>query len=844
MASRLETAIPPRHLDFNAGWRFALGEQTEAARVRSFDDAHWRELHLPHDWSVEAPFSKEKGEGATGYLPGGVGWYRKHFSYPKSSTGRRLYVVFDGVYNHAECWLNGHPLGIQHYGYAPFVHDLTDYLAADGKNVLAVRVDRTRYCDSRWYPGSGIYRDVKLFDVGPVHVPVWGTYLTTPQVTARVAMVELGIELRNTTNEAAQILLATVVTGPSGQEVASAESTLTLAATSLRTQKQSLSVDHPVLWSPESPGLYTAETVVSVAGREVDRVCTRFGIRDFRFDKDHGFFLNGQATPIKGVCLHHDAGAVGAAVPRAVWERRLRKLKATGCSAIRTAHNPPSEEFLDLCDEMGFLVQHEFYDEWDEPKDKRRNFGLQKGDEITRGYAEHFSMCAEDDLKRTMRRDRNHPCVFMWSIGNEIEWCYKRYEAAAGYWDQGTIEEKAVDYYFSSAPPFPPAEIKARFNAAPKGKHELAETAHRLAAWTREMDTTRPVTANLVIPSVSHQTGYTDALDLVGYSYRAAIYDYGREFYPDQPIIGHENWTQWHEWKAVLDREFIAGIFLWTGIDYLGESAGKWPVRSSSSGLLDTAGFEKPSYHMFRSLWNDEPHVQMFTQALDQSLYMQDNEGHLVEREPGGWKHRKWGWHALNPHWNYEPGQVIAVEAYTNCAEVELLLNGDSQGVRRVGNCEDRVCKWAVMYEPGKLEVRGLDGGASAQHTIATASDPVAIELTVDRTEISARYGEAAHVIAQLVDTDGHPVRSEEREITFEPEGPIRLLGVDHGGADNIQPFTSNSLVTRHGRALLILGATDAAGDVAVIAGSLGLLSGSVTLKCVGLSRELVSDLS
>lgn len=381
------------------------------------------------------------------------------------------------------------------------------------------------------------------------------------------------------------------------------------------------------MWSPEQPALYTAITTIRQGEHIVDRLDTRFGVRDIYFDPKTGFYLNGVKTAIKGVNLHHDAGAVGVAVPKDVWRRRLASLKRAGTNAIRTAHNPASEEFLNLCDEMGFLVQAEIFDEWDNPKDKRLNQWERHSDRISRGYADYFQQEAEEDLKIAVKRDRNHPSIFMWSIGNEIEWTYPRYKAATGYFDMN-----ASGNYFYNPPFITEQEIKDRFHKSEPGQYVLAKTAAKLSNWVKELDTTRPVTANLILPSVSHISGYTDALDVVGYSYRRVIYDYGHERYPDKPIMGTENVVQWHEWKAVIEREFISGTFLWTGVDYLGEAHGAWPRKAVRSGMLDLAGFETPAYSLYRTLWSDEPYIAITTQTEDKSLYKRDGKQKVVEK--------------------------------------------------------------------------------------------------------------------------------------------------------------------------------------------------------------------
>jgi beta-galactosidase/beta-glucuronidase len=371
-----------RTQDFNFNWKFSL-EKNENAWKADFDDTNWRTLNLPHDWSVEFPFDSINGEGCTAYLPGGIGWYRKHFDAEKDKI---VTVLFDGVYNNSEIWINGEKLGFHPYGYSPFHFNLTPYLTKDGKNnVLAVKVDRTRFADSRWYTGSGIYRNVKLITTNKIHIPVWGTFITTPEVSDTEARVVVQTKVKNENGAAAAFKIVTRIINPTGIEVGNIETNLQLENGIEEEFTQEVNVPKPELWDIENPVLYSVISQIVIDGNVVDEYKSSFGIRTIKFDADEGFFLNGKNMKIKGVCLHHDGGLVGAAVPRGVWKRRLQILKDGGCNAIRISHNPASDEFLELCDEMGFLVQDEFFDEWDNPKDKRLNMHEQHDDYITRG---------------------------------------------------------------------------------------------------------------------------------------------------------------------------------------------------------------------------------------------------------------------------------------------------------------------------------------------------------------------------------------------------------------------------------------------------------------------------
>ncbi|TRX59970.1 glycoside hydrolase family 2 protein [Fulvivirga sp. M361] len=825
--SKSEKVSVEREVDFNFDWKFSLADDSASVKESSagFNDAGWRTLHLPHDWSVEHSFDSVNGDGATAYLPGGTGWYRKRFD---QDPDKNTYVVFDGVYNNSEVWINGTRLGVHPYGYSPFYFDITSYLNIDGKNnVLAVKVDRTRYIDSRWYPGSGIYRNVKLITTDKLHIPVWGTFITTPEVSEEQAVVVLDVTVQNNYSTGQDFDIRTEIYGPQKELVSSETNAFSLSKNSKNTYRQTFEVASPQRWDVADPKMYKAVTSVLSNSEVIDEYETSFGIRTIRFDRDKGFFLNGKNMKIKGVCLHHDGGLVGVAVPKGVWRRRLQKLKEGGCNAIRISHNPGSEEFLDLCDEMGFLVQDEFFDEWDYPKDKRLNSQERHSDYVSRGYSEHFQEHAESDLKNSMLAHRNHPSIFQWSIGNEIEWTYHpRYRNITGYFNMNWQGN-----YFWELPPISPEQIKKRYKESAAQEYELATTARKLSSWVREMDTTRYVTANCILPSASHITGYADALDVVGYSYRRILYDYGYQNYPDKPIMGTENLGQWHEWKSVMERDFISGIFIWTGIEYMGEAHGQWPEKATASGLLDLGGFEKGSYHMMKTLWVDEPHIHMATQTVERSINKIDPEtGLLVARDPEEWETALWNWQEVNSHWNYSKGEIISVELYSNCEEIELFLNNKSLGTRKLAEFEDRIYKWGVPFVPGNLVAKGKFKGDPVSASLVSAGAPAAIELTLDKASLKADGYDVAHVVAQLVDDDGHPVKSKEREIAFKVRGDVKVLGVDNGSSKNVQDYQSDRIVTSQGRSLLIVQSGRKTGEAVIEATSADIKSNEVTL--------------
>ncbi|MEN8662104.1 MAG: sugar-binding domain-containing protein [Lentimonas sp.] len=805
-----------RTTDFNHNWQFHLGDES-AAQVSDFDSSAWRTLRLPHDWSIEQSFTQKNAGGAGAFLPGGIGWYRKTFQLPESAKEQITWIEFDGVYNNAEVWINEHYLGMRPYGYVPFSHELTEHLNYGGEdNVIAVKVDRTAYLDCRWYSGSGIYRDVKLVSVPKVHIPQWGSYITTPVVTAEHAEVLVQTTVTNHDTESREVEVTIVI---EGQQQSIKQ---TLAAGATEVVDQTFEISNPRLWDTDNPNLYIATTSLDNG----DTTNTTFGIRHIRYDNDRGFFLNGKRTVFKGVCLHHDGGAVGAAVPIGVWERRLKILRELGCNAIRTAHNPPSEAFLDLCDQLGFLVQDEIFDEWDHPKDKKHNFKQLAAAEETEGYTRYFRDWDKRDTDAMMLRDRNHPSIVMWSIGNEIEWTYPGYTDATGYWEK---EEKAkgIDYYLTE-PPYDDAKRRKIFESFDRGDYELAETAARLVGYVRALDTSRPVTSNMVIPTVAQFSGYAEVLDFDGYSYRQSVYEYGRERSPNKLIIGTENWAQWSEWKPVLEHEYIAGIFIWTGISYLGE-ASQWPQKATDSGLLDLAGYKSPKAHYFKSLWNDTPMVHITSMPLADSNYCVDDDGKISEN-PDKPREPYWGWPKLSEHWNYSDGETMYVEIYSNYESVELTLNGRSLGTKQITEHDDRIFRWIVPFEPGQLKAVA-HGDNSVTQTIHTAGEPTGIQLTAYEDELKADGRDIAHLTAQLIDVDGHPVKHTEATLQFNITGDAKNIGVDNGHAYSVQDYKSDQCITDKGRCLLILEAGTHPETVTVLASSTELKTGSIQIQ-------------
>lgn len=802
-----------REVDFNFNWKFIEVDDTAKPTKLPLDDKKWRDVRLPHDWSVEHSFDK-KWDGATGYLPGGVGIYQKHFLTKVDTNNKSVYVLFDGVYNNATFWLNGKRLGENPYGYSPVYWDLTPYLKAKGKqNIITVHVDHSRYVDSRWYTGSGIYRNVKLITLDKLHIPIWGSFVTTPEITKEKATINLELKVNNSNTKTNCFVLATKIVAPNGEVVATITENKKVKAKEQQVFNQKLVVNVPKLWHFNNPNMYKAVTTVTKKGITIDSYETPFGIRKVEFKVGEGFFLNGQNTLIKGVCLHHDAGLVGAAVPKGVWRRRLQKLKDGGVNGIRTSHNPFSKEFLDLCDEMGFLVQDEIFDEFDYPKDKRQNYHDRHDDYISRGYTEHFQKWGQSDLTRTILRDRNHPSVIQWSIGNEIEWTYLHYRYVTGYWEDPKDPQKQKGYW-GGAPKFSKKELKARYDASKKGEYILAETAARLNKWVKDLDPTRTTCTNLIIPQVSHVSGYADAVDIAGYSYRNSEIAWAQKNFPHKQVTITECPGSWSDWKEVLENPGVYSMYMWTGIGYIGERYGDWPNKSGWSDMLNIAGFKVQGWNYFKSIWVDKPHLSFGTVPLSKSGFKKN----AVSGQQLPENFSAYNWRDTNMHWNYKPGEEVVVEVATNFSTVELLLNGKSLGYRSMSEAPDRILRWTVPFTPGTLTARGVFDGKEKVATLETTTQLAGFTITADKTSLKADAYDVSHLVVQLGDANGRAIKVDNKKVTFEIIGEAKLLGVDTGEDDNVQDFQSNSIVTAKGRCLAIIQSKHTKGPVTIVA--------------------------
>jgi len=784
---------PRATLDFDRDWRFHLGDVSGAQEV-TFDDSAWRRLDVPHDWSIEGEFSDTNPAGvAGGALPGGVGWYRKVFSTPETDTSRRVFVEFDGVYRISEVWINGHYLGKRPYGYSSFQYELSPYLRyGRATNVIAVRVDNSRQPNSRWYSGSGIYRHVRLVTTNQVHVDHWGTYVTTPEVNAQSARVRIRTTVRNESPAGRRVTVRTVVYDAAGEVVAATSSAGRAPPDSTPEFAQELVVQRPKLWSVERPYLYRAVTRVECGGAVCDDYTTPFGIRSFAFRADSGFFLDGTHVKIRGVCLHHDLGALGAAVNDRALERQLQIMKEMGVNAIRTSHNPPAPELLDLADRMGLIVMDEAFDMWRKQK-------------TDYDYHLDFDAWHERDLSDMVRRDRNHPSVFIWSIGNEVM-------------EQWTNDD-------TTAIPL----------------------ARELAGIVRRLDPTRPIVSANNNGSPANPIFHTGALDLLGHNYHheawpnlpaqfpgekfiiteamsalnsRGVYEqpsdsvasYATPYVKDsgpQPnknyrLSSYDNrkafWGSLHEESLRLFERypFLSGMFIWQGIDYLGEPTPyEWPARSSYFGVVDLAGFPKDPFYLYQSEWTTRPMLHVF------------------------------------PHWNWTPGDTIDVWAYTNGDEVELFLNGTSLGVRRK-QADVVHLMWRVAYTPGTLRAVARRGGqVMATEEVKTAGAPARIELVPDRTRIRADGRDLSFVTVSVLDRAGVAVPAADHLIRFRLAGDARIVGVDNGDQISHDPFQADHVRLFNGKALVIVRAGERVGTAILTAAAFGLEPVTVRIALV-----------
>ncbi|GAB1308901.1 beta-galactosidase GalB [Urechidicola sp. KH5] len=788
------------HNSFNEGWSFQKGE-TGSEHLPDFNDSDWRQLNVPHDWAIEGPFDKNH-DTRTGGLPiYGTAWYRKTFTIDKQHQNQQVTITFDGVMNNSEVFVNGQKAGERPFGYIGFEVNITPYIKFGEENTIAVRVN-PKELSARWYPGAGIYRNVYLTIKSPVNVAYSGTYITTPNITSQNADVHIETTIENPNKVSAEYKIETTILNAEGLQVAQTSSEFNPSENFVINSQ--LKVENPILWDTDNPYLYTVQTKILNGGTAIDNYETNFGIRTIKYSKENGFELNGRQVKFKGVCLHHDLGPLGAAVNYRATERQLEIMKEIGVNAIRTSHNPPSPEQLDLCDKMGILVQVESFDEWAIGK-------------VENGYNKVWDEWHEKDLRDMIKRDRNHPSVVMWSIGNEI-----------------------------------------REQRNKKG----AKVAQHLVDICHDEDPTRPVTAGFNNYPQSVKNGLAATLDLVGFNYKPTQYDNVVRNNPDFIVYGAETAStvssrgvyhlplenyEKHESLQVTSYDIISppwayppdfetyaqetmphslGEFVWTGFDYLGEPTpyngkdnmthgkwgGDWPSRSSYFGIVDLSGFPKDRFYYYQSRWTEEPMV------------------HIL------------------PHWNWEntPHEEIPVYCYTNADEAELFLNGKSLGKKIMGVDKTTLpaefmwwkkpektwdspyrLNWNVNYEPGELKVIAYKNGkAVAEKTIVTATSPAKLELTPDRKQIAADGSDLSFITVKVVDENGNFCPLANNNIEFEIEGPATIAAVGNGDATSTESFQASHRKAFNGLCLLVVKSEKGkVGEIKIKASSQGLES-------------------
>lgn len=779
--------------NFNFDWKFFKGEKTGAEKI-DFNDLEWRSLDLPHDWSIEGPFSKEWASG-TGFLPGGIGWYRKTFKLPSDLKDHKTFIYFEGIYNNSEVWINGVSLGKRPNGYISFQYDLTPFLKFGKENTIVVRVDHSKFGDSRWYTGSGIYRDVKLVTTSLVHVKKWGVSYTTPLVSSERARLNIEVTIQNEFTKPSVVTVYNFLL--SGKDTIGRYSEkISIKPAMERVVNQVIDVINPLIWDIDNPNLYSLLTVLEGENAE-DNVTTAVGFRNFRFDPEKGFFLNGRSLKLKGICLHHEAGTLGSAVPRKEIERRLSLLKDLGCNAIRTSHNPFSSDFLELCDIKGFLVIDEAFDEWELPK-KKWIEGWNKGTPGKDGYSADFKEWATTDLTDFVLRDRNHVSVIMWSIGNEVDYPNDPY---------------THPILNTEANP----QTWAKFNDKLPHADRLGVVAKELVTVVKKLDTTRPVTAGLASALMSNETGYAEALDVVGYNYQEFRYVADHQKYPKRPLYGSENGMSLEAWNSVTENDYISGQFLWTGFEYLGE-AGQYPSRHSTSGIIDLAGNMKPEFFFRQSLWSDKPMVWLGT----------------TERVGNSGPVNLWSHKRVDPVWNWSNGQKIAVNAFTNCEEVELFLNDKSLGIQKLSDFRSRVIVWDVPYEKGTLKAVARNKGREvASFELKTTGTPAILKATCEKQVIKADRRDITWIYVSFTDDSGNLVYNAENEITCTISGPVKLLGMEDANPVNIDDYKDNKQKAFHGRLLIYIQSLDKSGNAKIELSSPGLSSKTIGIEVV-----------
>jgi beta-galactosidase len=761
---------PRRVTELATDWRFMRGD-VASAEESAFDDGAWQRVSVPHDWSIAGPFDKEnKSGGAGAFLPGGVSFYRRHVALAAGDAGKRVFVEFDGVMAHSKVWWNGRLLGERPNGYVSFGYEVTEGAKFGGDNVLVVRTDTSQQPASRWYEGAGIYRKVRLVVEEPVHVVRWGTYVTTPEVSAASAKVRFQVKVANESKKATSTQVEVRLIAPDGKVAATVSSPAQPVGAEAEGDFDVTALLHsPDRWDVGHPAMYRAEVRVVADGRTRDIDSVNFGVREFHFDAATGFWLNGKNFKLYGVCLHGDVGAFGIAVPAEVYRERLQALQKLGVNAVRAAHNPPSPEFLDVADKLGLLVMDEMFDMWSLAKNPY-------------DYHLDFDAWHVRDTKDTAMRDRNHPSIILWSAGNEIR------------------DTPKVD--------LAKAELKS-----------IVDAFH-------EVDPSRPVTQALFRPNVSHDydDGLADLLDVVGQNYREKeiLAAYAQK--PSRKIVGTENSHDRDQWLALRDHPEYSGQFIWSGTDYLGE-ARQWPGISRSTGLLDRTDWPHARGLERESWWSSKPVVHVVRRTKPTPKAPTDPGYELQQMGDAETVFADWTPESL-------AGHDERVEVYSNCKDVELWLNGVSLG-SKPRNADDAPLAWNVAFAPGALRA-GCGGSEKAEETLRTAGKAERVVLVPESSQVGDGFDDVVRVRAFIEDAVGVRVPRVGQELHFAVSGPGEIVAVDNGDNVSHESFQGAARAAFDGTAVVYVRASAKAGSFVVTASSEGLKSGEANLRAGG----------
>ena len=785
-----------QNINFNKGWKFAEGEIKEAV-LPKFNDEDWETVSVPHDWSIKGAFSKDNPSFSRGgWLPTGKCTYRKSFKVNANKKENKVFVYFDGAYRNSVVYINGTKVGFRPLGYIGFQYDLTKHINFNGNNVLTVTLDNSEQPGHRWYSGTGIYRDVTLKIRNKTFIPNWSLYVTTPQVSKDKAIVNAKFQVKTEFPNVKNITITTSVL-KEGIVIASNNSTKEVSSTKTSKIEVDLEVMNPKLWAPETPELYTLQVELFDNGILVGKENTRIGIRTLGYSRDTGFSINGKQTKLKGVCLHHAGGPLGSAIYKRTIQRQLEVLREMGCNAVRTSHNPFSTEFLETCDEMGFLVMNEMFDEWEIVKEPAT---IQDGKKVripVKYYADIFKEWADKDLTDFVLRDRNHPSVVMWSIGNEIDQMKT---------DEGVpIANRLIDIIHSlDNRPVTNGLIGYGWDAWPS---EAAASTSDIRGYNyikeNGLDRENKIAPNamgIVTECASAQSYYPRGTYLYGkekqqwwsklnYKYKDAY-----NWVEKRELIGYRGVQAW---KDIKNRPNIMGQFIWTGWDYLGEVIPYgWPARSSSFAPIDLCGFPKDGYYFYQSQWTNKPMVHIF------------------------------------PHWNLEgqEGKKVTVYAYTNGDEVELFQDGISLGKQKNDVNDVEYQQWSVVYQPGTLKAVSYKNGKEiASKVLKTAGKPDKIKLFVRRSILKANGEDLSYVECTILDKEGNVVPKANDLIQFEVKGEATLIGVGNGDNMNHDSFQAKERRAFNGKCLAIIKTTNKSGAIEVVAKSKNLKDGIVT---------------